>query len=73
MDKNKGKIQVGFDADFCVWDPDAKTTVLKDDILFKNKICPYIGKELKGKVCATIVRGYIVFDADDPGLDHLSF
>lgn len=69
MDKHKGKIEVGYDADFCVWDPEANVTVSKEDILFKNKICPYIGKELKGRVCATIVRGYIVFDADDPGFD----
>lgn len=69
MDKNKGKIAVGFDADFCIWDPSAEFTVMKEDIMFKNKISPYIGKKLKGKVHATVVRGYIVYEAKDPTFD----
>lgn len=60
LDKNKGKIEIGYDADFCVWDPDAKFTITKDDIFYKNKICPYIGRTVKGKVQATIVRGELL-------------
>lgn len=66
LDKNKGKIQVGYDADFCIWDPDEEWTVTKDDTLFKNKISPYFGKTLRGRVYATVLRGYFVFDVNNP-------
>lgn len=70
FETNKGKIEVGFDADFCIWDPDEEWTVSKDDALFKNKICPYFGRTLKGRVYATIVRGFIVYDVNNPRFDE---
>ncbi|CRK90870.1 CLUMA_CG004560, isoform A [Clunio marinus] len=70
LDKNKGRIQIGYDGDFCVWDPDEEWTVTKEDTLFKNKICPYYGKVLKGRVYATVVRGYFVFDVNNPQFDE---
>lgn len=57
----KGKIAVGFDADLVCWNPEEKFTVSKDDILFRHKISPYIGKELYGTVKETIVNGQMVF------------
>lgn len=66
LDQNKGRIQVGYDADFCIWDPEEEWTVSKEDALFKNKICPYFGKVLKGRVYATVVRGYFVYDVNNP-------
>lgn len=65
LDLNKGRIQVGFDADFCIWDPDEEWTVTKEDAQFKNKISPYFGKVVKGRVYATVVRGFFVYDAND--------
>lgn len=50
LDQNKGKIQIGFDADFVIWDPDEEWTVTKEETLFKNKICPYYGMRLKGRM-----------------------
>lgn len=70
LDQNKGRIEVGYDADFCIWDPDEDWTVSKEDALFKNKICPYFGKVLKGRVYATVVRGYFVFDVNNPTFDE---
>lgn len=64
FENQKGRIAEGFDADFCVWDPDAQFTVTLDITQFKNKANPYLGKELKGVVQATIVGGTIVYWKD---------
>ena len=69
LEKNKGIIAVGYDADFCIWNPDETITICKEDILLNNKICPYIGKTLKGKVVATVVRGYTVYDGKNQTFD----
>ena len=59
--KNKGEIKVGKDADFVIWNPEEKRVVVKEDILFRHKISPYIGEELFGTVGRTIVNGETVF------------
>jgi allantoinase len=30
---------------------------IQNDLLFKNKVSPYVGKELKGKVLETWLKG----------------
>lgn len=70
LDKNKGKIQIGYDADFCIWDPDEEFTVEQSTTVFKNKISPYFGQKLKGRVYATCVRGWFVYDANNPNTKH---
>ena len=59
--KNKGEIKIGKDADFLTWNPEKKRIVVKEDILFRHKISPYIGEELFGTVERTIVNGETVF------------
>jgi allantoinase len=66
LDSNKGKLKVGYDADFCIWDPDEEWTISKEETLFMNKISPYYGKQVKGRVRATVVRGYFVYDSHHP-------
>jgi len=61
LSNRKGKIAVGYDADFCVWDPDAEFTITQNIVQFQNKANPYMGRKLKGLVHATIVRGLHVF------------
>jgi allantoinase len=55
--ENKGAIEVGRDADFVVWDPEATFTVTPDLIEHRHKVTPYLGAELAGVVRATWVRG----------------
>lgn len=61
----KGRIAVGWSADFCVWDPDAEFTVRADMIEFQNKANPYMDRVLRGVVHATVVRGRVVYQAGE--------
>lgn len=58
----KGKIAIGYDADFVVWDPEKKFTVREDIIHHKHKITPYLNNELYGVVEQTWLKGEKVFD-----------
>lgn len=59
----KGQIARGFDADLCAFDPDAVTTVTPETLRFRNKVSPYLGRDLNGAVQKTWLRGLPVFEA----------
>ncbi len=60
----KGKLAVGYDADFCFFDPLASYTVTPQIIKHKHKISPYVGKTLTGTVSQTWLRGKPIFTDD---------
>jgi allantoinase len=62
LDKRKGKLAVGFDADIVVWHPEKEFKIVPEIIHFKNKITPYAGMNLRGVVEATYVRGAKVYE-----------
>ncbi|MBX3098909.1 MAG: allantoinase AllB [Salinibacterium sp.] len=53
----KGRIAVGADADLVAFAPDTRFTVHKEELLHKNPVCAYDGRELRGVVRRTWVRG----------------
>ncbi|MGC1967873.1 MAG: allantoinase AllB [Candidatus Acidiferrales bacterium] len=57
LDRKKGSIAVGCDADFLIWNPDEKFRVDPAQLLHRHKITPYAGRELKGTVVTTFLRG----------------
>ena len=57
----KGAIAVGADADLVVFDPDAAWEVTKQELRFKNKVSPYVGAELRGRVKETWLRGERIY------------
>lgn len=59
---HKGKIAIGYDADFVVWNPDKKFTVTEEIIHHKHKITPYLNEELYGVVEQTWLSGQKLFD-----------
>ncbi|OBZ77385.1 Allantoinase [Grifola frondosa] len=66
----KGQLKVGYDADLVIWDPEAEIRVTKTSLNFKNKLTPYEGFILKGKVEKTFLRGALAYDGAS-GFDSL--
>ncbi|XP_071553980.1 allantoinase-like [Temnothorax nylanderi] len=61
LEERKGDLSVGMDADFVIWNPEESIKIEAGDIHHKNKLTPYEGKVLFGKVIATVLRGRFVF------------
>ena len=61
----KGPIEVGRDADFCVFAPDVNFTVDATRLFHRHPVTPYAGKILDDVVCQTVLRGEPV-DLDQP-------
>ena len=57
----KGKLQVGFDADLVIWNPEEEFEVKPGDILHRHNFSPYNGQQLTGTVQQTIVNGITVY------------
>ena len=53
----KGRIAVGYDADFSVVDLSATTRVRNEDMASRSGWTPFEGRTLKGRVAGTIIRG----------------
>ncbi len=62
LDKQKGSLAPGYDADIVIWHPEKEFQVRPELIHFKNKLTPYEGMNMLGVVESTYVRGVKVFD-----------
>jgi dihydropyrimidinase len=56
----KGAIEVGRDADLVLFDPEARRTMHAVDLHHTSDYTPYEGREVRGAVRSTIVRGGFV-------------
>src|SRR6266404_3273022 len=65
VDRRKGAIAVGYDADIVIWNPDAEFRVAPEMIHHRHKLTPYAGEVLLGKVEKTFLRGQMVYDCGD--------
>lgn len=54
---NKGALEVEMDADICVWEPETAFVVAPNLTFHRHKLSPYTGRELRGRVRASYLRG----------------
>jgi len=59
----KGSLEAGWDADICIFDPEAEFIVTREQMKFKNKLTPYENKRLKGIVTETWLRGRMIYSS----------
>jgi allantoinase len=58
---HKGRIVPGMDADMALVDLDAAYTLRADDLHYRHKLSPYVGRTLRGVVRHTLVGGTVVY------------
>ena len=63
-----GHLAPGAAADICVFDPDAYWKIDSAALKSQGKNTPYLGYEVRGRVCYTVVEGQVVHEpARNPG------
>jgi allantoinase len=62
LDRRKGAIAPGYDADLVIVDPDRELTVDASRLYHRHAVTPYDGARLRGVVMATMLRGEMVFE-----------
>lgn len=62
LEKRKGAIAAGYDADLVVWNPEKRFVVRPKMLLHRHKLTPYAGRELRGSVNSTFLRGEMIYD-----------
>jgi allantoinase len=63
--RRKGRIDVGFDADFCIFAPEQSFVVDPARLYHRHPVTPYAGRTLTGAVRDTLLRGESI-DMQEP-------
>lgn len=61
LERSKGTVAAGYDADLVAWDPEAEFRVGDEVLHQRHKTTPYAGRELRGAVRYTFLRGQEVY------------
>jgi len=62
LEKYKGAITVGYDADIVVWNPEKRFVVRAKMLHHRHKLTPYMNESLHGVVEATFLRGEMIYE-----------
>lgn len=63
LEKQKGQLNIGHDADLIVWDPDSSFVLSAEKVYHRHTLTPYLGQTLFGKVEKTFLRGHCIYDS----------
>ena len=61
VDDGKGGFQVGSEADLALVDFNSDLPLRAEDLFYRHKMSPFVGKTFRGNVVRTVVRGTTVF------------
>jgi len=61
LDGRKGAITPGYDADLVIWEPEQRFIVDPEQLHQRHHLTPYAGRELFGRVRATLAGGRVAF------------
>jgi allantoinase len=64
--ERKGEIDVGYDADLVIWDPDAEFAVAAVALVDGRASTPYAGRSLRGIIARTYLRGNVIYQQGRP-------
>ncbi|KAA3649168.1 MAG: dihydroorotase [Proteobacteria bacterium] len=56
-----GQLNLGARADVCIFDAEGETTVSRERLRSQGKNTPFLGLNLPGKVCYTLVEGKVMY------------
>jgi allantoinase len=59
--ERKGRLAIGYDADFTLVDLAAEHTVTRESLFQKHGLSPYLGETFRGVVRRTVLRGETIF------------
>ena len=62
----KGAVEVGYDADLVVWDPEGALTVEGRSLMHRHPLTPYEGRTLRGVVERTYLGGRRIYERGKP-------
>ena len=62
--KHKGRIAPGKDADLVFIQPNSSYTLQAEDLEYRHKVSPYIGRKINARVAKTILRGKVIYDIE---------
>jgi len=67
----KGQIAMGCDADLVLVDLEREFQVKLEDLFYRHRHTPYVGRKLHGRVVRTVARGRTVFKDGQTGIKPL--
>jgi len=62
LEKRKGAIAVGYDANIVIWNPERRFRVQPKMLQHRHKLTPYLNHKLYGIVEATLLEGKMIYD-----------
>ncbi|EGF6137873.1 allantoinase AllB [Salmonella enterica] len=62
--KHKGRIAPGKDADLVFIQPDSSYVLKNEDLEYRHKVSPYVGRTIGARITKTILRGDVIYDIE---------